>query len=270
MALVKRADSDRMARPALVLDLGDLRKQAEEIERRMRDRAAEIVEQGRAERARLLAGAEDEGRATGYAKGLAQGLEEGRAKGREEAIAALSREGEGLRNGWEASLADFLTRRDEMLAEARADVLLLALMIARRVVKRVIDVDPRVVEDQLCAALSMTVRPTSLVVEVHPADAALAAQVMPDIVKRLCGSAHASLAESETLSRGSVVIRMAGGEVDASITTQVERIVEAIVPAGKIEAARRTLDAAVSDAADPQAADLSSPSPDPAVKDGEE
>jgi flagellar assembly protein FliH len=242
MALLKRADSDRMPRPALVLDLGDLRRQAEDLERRTRERAGEIIEQGRTERAKLLAGAEEQGHAAGREKGFAQGLEEGRTKGRAEAIAALTAEGQALQRAWEASLGEFLTRRDEMLSEARTDVLLLALMIARRVVKRVVDVDPRVVEDQLAAALALTIRPTSLVIEVHPDDAALANEVLPGIVKQLCGGAHAALVPDPARTRGSVVIRTAGGEVDASIDTQIGRIVEAIVPAAGLERARRALD----------------------------
>lgn len=242
MALLKRADSERMARPALVLDLGDLRRQAEELERRTRERTGEIIEQGRAERARLLAGAEEQGHAAGHEKGFAQGLEEGRARGQTEATASLRAEGESVQRAWEAALGEFLAQRDEMLTQARTDVLLLALMIARRVVRRVVDVDPRVVEEQLAAALSLTTRPTSLVIEVHPDDAALAGEILPELIKRFGVGDHASLATSSTIGRGSVVIRTRGGEVDASIDTQLQRIVEAIVPAAELDRARRVLD----------------------------
>lgn len=230
MAVVKRADSDLVARSAVVLDLGDLRRRAEELEAKTIARARQIIDEANAERQRLLAGAAEQGRETGHAAGLARGVIEGREQGKNEAIASMRAQADALSRGFEAALGALVEQREALLTQARTDVLKLAVAIARRVTRRSIDADPRAVMDQLEAALAMTLRPTTLIVEVHPDDAALVREAAPALAKKLAGGPHVEVVERAELSRGSVVLRSAGGEVDASIETQLERIVEAIVP----------------------------------------
>ena len=230
MALVKRADTETLARSALVLDLGDLRRQADELERRTREQCELLIADARAERQRILAGASEHGYADGFAKGLAAGVEEGRRRGHDEAVAAAVDGCKAVQSGWEAALVDFVARRDDMLTQAKNEVLMLALEIARRVLKRVVETRPGVAADQLEAALSMVMRPSTLVVEVHPEDEAIMSVMMPRVGERLSASAHAVLRTRDDLSRGSVILRSEGGEVDASIDTQVRRIIAEIVP----------------------------------------
>lgn len=230
MAVIKHAERDRLARHAVVLDLGDLRRAAEALEAEAKAKARSIVEEAEAERRRLIDGAAEEGRRAGHAEGLAAGLAEGRAQGREEALARHAEEFRRLAESWSLALAEFERRREDLLLDARGQVIALAVAIAERITRRVIRLDATVVQDQLRAALGLAVNPSRLVVRSHPDDAALLREVMSGLADRLGGGEHASFETDESLSRGSVVLAMDHGEVDASIETQLNRIVEALLP----------------------------------------
>ncbi|MDX2114375.1 MAG: FliH/SctL family protein [Planctomycetota bacterium] len=230
MPVVKRADSQNMPRPALVLDLGDLRREAEALEAATRANIAAMLEEARAERARIVAGAREEGLKSGHAEGYRKGHEEGRAAGRAEAIAQTSARLGELATALSAVLDAFTAAREELLLSARAEVLAFAVAAAERVTRRVIAIDPGVVAGQLEAALAMTVAPSRLFVRVHPDDEALAREILPTLVERFAPGAHAVLSPDSTLARGSALIRTELGEVDASIDTQLDRIIEAVLP----------------------------------------
>lgn len=231
MALIKHADARELAREAIVLDLGDLARQGEQLRTRSRAEAESIVAKARAEREQLLAGARDEGHRAGLERGLQegrrQGIEQGRAEARAEAKASL----DALSAAWTEALEAFAAQRDMMLLEARRDVLRLALLIAEKITKRTIRLDAGVVADQLAAVLALVTKPAGLTVAVHPDDLPRAREALPGLCERLARGSHVELIADESLAQGSCVARTAGGGViDASIDVQLERIVAALLP----------------------------------------
>ena len=86
MALIKHAKSDRALKEAIVLDMGDLARQAERLLANARSEAASILEQARTEAHRITNGADERGHAEGYARGVADGRLDGELQGREESI----------------------------------------------------------------------------------------------------------------------------------------------------------------------------------------
>lgn len=239
MALIKHANAAQIAREAIVLDLGDLTRQGQALIDSARARADQILADARAERDRLIAGAAEKGRA----EGLARGLEEGRAKGSEEGrAAALSEHRERLArlaSSWQVALDEFAAQRQMLLNHAHADILKLAAMIAERVVKRAIELDAGVVTDQVRAVLASVTRPTELLLRVHPEDLETARAAMPELLSAFELVRGAEVVGDPSLSRGSCVASaragpggIGGGEIDASIGTQLDRIVEALLPSG--------------------------------------
>lgn len=231
MAVLRQAEAARIAAQAVVLDLGDLKRQGEEMRGRALAEAARIVQEAQKERARLIADAREVGKAEGFAQGrqegLAKGLEEGRQQGLAERKAALGQ----IEAAWVGGLESFLSRREEMLQAAKTDVLKLAAEVARRVVKRVVELEPSVVEGQMEAAIRECSRGTKLVVAVSAADEALARAALPRVMGALGAGASAELMVDEKLTGGSCVIRSAGGgEVNAEIQTQLERVIDAVLP----------------------------------------
>lgn len=241
MALIKNAIARDLARDAVVLDLGDLQSQALVYIQQAQAQAQKVVADAQAERQRIIAGAAEKG----HAEGLARGLEEGSARGHADALeAAIRQHAEALSRveaAWSTALSEFAAQREAMIEHATRDVVTLAVALAERVVKRAITVDPGIVVEQVRAALSVVVRPTELLIRIHPEDRALVQQSLPGLLASMNMIRHAELADDASLDRGSCVAQMrggadpsqesgTGGEIDASIQTQLDRIVEVILP----------------------------------------
>jgi len=239
VALIKRADADRLAREALVLDLADMVRHGEALRRRAEDEAKLTVAHARAERERLVQGAAEAGRREGFAKGEAEGRAKGEAEGRAAALEAQRAAIERTLESWNAALKSFAAARETMLAEARRDVLTLAAAVAERVTKRVAMVDDGVIAAQLEAALRLVSRRTSARVLVSAEDEAGAREVLPGLLAALSTIEHAEIAVDGSLTRGSCVVRTAGGgEIDASVLSQLDRVIaEALPDARRVMAA---------------------------------
>lgn len=227
--LIKNSNSTLMAREAVVLDLGDLAAQADVIKREASAAAERVIRAAREERARILAGAEEQGRREGRESGLARGLEEGRAAGRAEALAAESAALKALQQRWSEALEKFESERAHLLAEARASLLRLAAAVAERVTKRAVEADEHVLTAQLEAALGLVLSPTRLVIEIDPEDRERTLAALPALMERLGGGDNAEVRAREGLGAGSVIVRTDRGEIDASISTQVARAVRALL-----------------------------------------
>ncbi len=230
MAVIKGAESRSAARGAIVLDLGDIGRQAQALERRAVEQANQIVERAQHDRRRLISSATAEGRAAGHAEGLAQGDAEGRVAGHAEALRDAAARFDELARAWDAALQKFESEREEMLQGARADTLAFAAAVALRITRRVIALDSTVVADVLAAALALTIKPTRLVIEVNPEDHTAATEAAPALLARFARSAHAELRAADSLTRGSVLVRTDEGVIDATVETQIQRILDASLP----------------------------------------
>ena len=237
MALIRQRDADRIARDAIVLDLGDLRRQGEDLVAQARAKAAVILQEAQREREALVR--------TGHAEGFARGLQEGRTEGHSRGLEAGTSEAHGARKaelarieaGWTAALSGFLGEREGLMASAREDLLRLAIEIARRATTRLLVSDPRVTGDLMSEAIASAARATRLVVCVHPDDELICRAVLPALMATFPECEHAEIRPDGALARGSVVVRTpAGGEVDASVSTRLDRIARALVPASDADA----------------------------------
>jgi flagellar assembly protein FliH len=255
MALIRGASATAAAKDGVVLNLGDLARQGEAIVASAKKRAEAIVREAEGERARLIAGASEEGRKQGLIEGEKQGRATGEKLGREaaqkERAAALA----GIEKSWTEALGAWEKAREAVTGEAREAVVRLALEIARRLVKRRIDTDPAGAVVQLEAALAMISRPTELTVSVHPHDRAVIEAALPTLAKRFAGARGVELVEDEGVGRAGCVLRSRGalgGEIDATIASQAQRIADALgvkmiaepAPAPALDAAHPPADGA--------------------------
>lgn len=274
MAVLRQADAVRIARDAIVLDLGDLARQGEQVRARAKADAEGILTRAAAERQKMLAGARDEGLTLGLAEGRKKGMEEGRKEGAAAALVEQRGSLQKLEAAWSAALDDFIQQREGVLLEARQDVLRLAVMMGERITKRKIEVDPSVVVGQLEAALALLAHPTRLTMAVSPADEALAKEAMPGLMSRLPSAQHVDLVIDPALTQGSCIARTgAGGMIDASIPTQLDRMVAALMPPAPVPAAATAVPAvaapaAAASAAATAAAETPPPPPPPAAPGG--
>lgn len=233
MPLIRRADRDQVAREAVVLHLDDLARRAEKLRSEAEEAARKLVDDARAERERILAGAREagleKGLEEGRERGFAEGVEEGRRLVLEQARTQLA----SLERSWAEALDRFERDRDTFLLAARREVLGLAMLAAEMITRRQCEADPAVVVDQLGAVLELVTRPAKVVVAIHPEDDEHVRRAMPALMERFPAARGIELRHDESLSRGSCVARLdgeGGGVIDASIRTQLERIAAALVP----------------------------------------
>jgi len=230
MGLIRRAQLDASARDPIVLDLGDLTRQADQIKRLATDQAEQIIADARTERDRIVDGAQEAGHAEGFAAGREEGLAEGRAHGKDEAFAQHTAEFDVLRENWSAALDSFTSLRDDMLLESKQDVLRLAVLLAEKIVKRKVEIDDRVAIEQLSAVLESLAHRTKLRVGVNPLDRSQLELALPALVKRFDAD-HVELYDDTEISRGSVMVATpTGGQIDAGIDSQLERLVKMLLP----------------------------------------
>lgn len=215
---------------AAVLDLSDLDRQAKRILDDAREKASRIMQQAQQEAEQLIANADAIGHQQGLERGMAEGREQGRREGHEQVIAELKPRIESLMRSWMDALQQWEAERTEMILSAREDALAFAVAMGEKVIFRTVQVDGTIIEDQLAEALSLLSQPSRVAVTINPRDRALAEEVLPELLRSLGESSHATIRDDPSVTPGGCVLRTAGGEVDATLETQLDRIVHAILP----------------------------------------
>jgi flagellar assembly protein FliH len=234
MPVVKSGQSVPMLRNAVVLEMGDVEAHALGILRDADARAAAAVEEAERRAAHLTANADQKGHVEGFQRGMLEGREKGLRDGRDEALAESRERFAAIAERWTAAIDEWEANRERLFDEAREDVLRFAFALAERVVHRLVRADANIVADQMRTALEHLSRPTVLQVSIHPDDRASVEQTMPDVAASLGRSAHVHLHDDPTLDRGGCVVATAGGYVDASIATQLDRLAEALLREGRL------------------------------------
>lgn len=230
MPMIRRADAATLARDAVVLDLGDLARQGRSIVERAETEAERIVNEAKAERERLIAGADEKGHAEGLARGHAEGHAKGFEAGKAEAIEAQKAELVRLQAAWHEAMSGFESLRSELQLEAERGVLALAVRLGERVAKRAIEGDVEAAARQLVEAIELTMTPSRVRVRVAAEGAEAVRAALPALSDRLHESASVVVIEDASLSHGSVIVEADETRIDATIETQLERIVESLLP----------------------------------------
>lgn len=233
MPLLKAERALPQLKDAVVLDLGDLAAQGRRVIEAARERADAILAEARREAAGLTAAAAEAGRAAGHAEGRAAGHAEGVAAGHAEATETARAAAEPLCTSLREVLDGWDTQRRTFEDVAQTDVLRLAVALGEKVVHRHVLADPSVAVDQVSAALRRVLEATDLRLRIHPDDRPVLAETLPDLLAGLAHLQHVELVDDPDVGRGGCAVDLPeGGGVDASIGVQLERIAEALLPAG--------------------------------------
>lgn len=230
MALIKSSNTGGLVTRGFE-DLGELKHQASEIVGAARIEAGRILDAARAEATAHVGEAEPRGLAQGREQGLAEGRAEGERLGREEAIGRFTSQFEALAESWTAALGEFETLRHDMMQAARKDIVELAVTMAGKIARRVIEADPTVVEDQVAEVLGIVTASSRVTVSINPKDRVLVKSVLPALCERLAASADVELRDDTDIERGGCVLTTGSGRIDATVETQLQRMAEALVPA---------------------------------------
>jgi flagellar assembly protein FliH len=151
-----------------------------------------------------------------FAEGYAAGLEEARehTAPAAEALAAAAREVASL--------------RDSAAQAVEAAAVDLALQIAEQALGAALAVEPERVLDVVRGALRRLLERERLLVLVNPEDLDMVRAGMGALVAELGGIEHVEVQAERRVLRGGAVVRTAEGDVDANLSTKLERAREVL------------------------------------------
>jgi flagellar assembly protein FliH len=151
----------------------------------------------------------------------AAGLREGEAAARNYGAAELKRTLDRLAQ----SIQELAGWRARLRHEAEADLVRLALEIARRVVRREMAIDPDALRGLVTAALEKLRGQDISRVKVHPSHAALLAACL----KQAPGGNAVEVVADSSREPGAIIFETARGNLDASVDAQLQEIERGLV-----------------------------------------
>jgi len=177
------------------------------------------MDAARAEAEALLADARAQVDAA-IAAGREEGYRDGTAQGLQETGTAAAAFAEGARRLEE--LAEQLRR------DAVRDATALAVEVAARVLRAELAARPERVADVVRGAIRRAADRSALVARVSPRDLAACRAAAPAIMEEMGGIARLEVVDDPRVSPGSCLLETASGDVDATVESQLARILEAL------------------------------------------
>jgi flagellar assembly protein FliH len=227
MGLIKSAEAPV---GLTAFSMKDIEAAARGIILRAREQAEEILAAARAE-AEVL---RKEAHSAGWAQGNQQGLEEGRAQGAKSGHAQALGEHGAAMGDLVKSLAQTARQiehdRDELETLALREVIDLSCAIARRITKRQGLIDPQVMVDNLKEAMSRAVHAADVRVALHPSQMETLRRELANLQLSWPQLKHVELSEDASIAPGGARVFTAGGQVDGTLDTQLDRIIAELAP----------------------------------------
>jgi flagellar assembly protein FliH len=230
----EREELIREARDSADAILAEARRRAEEETgraaedaERIRKEAGEAAEQLLAEanqKAQELQGsaqaAFEKERADAAAAGRAEGREAGYAEGEAEANRLIER--------LQTMLERARSRREEILAETEQQIVDLALLMARKVIKIISETHKEVVKANVTEALRKVKDRGDIIIRVNLADLKLATEHVNSFIHKMEGAKGIQVAEDSSVDPGGCIIETDFGEIDARISSQLAELEDKI------------------------------------------
>jgi len=183
------------------------------------ERPAFLVEDSASAEERAAA-VQAEAQRLGHQEGIERGLAEARVRVERalEAVAAAER-----------AMAEM---HDRYVADAEAAAVDLAFQIAEKVIGTTIATDREAVLGVVSGALLRTTDREHLVLEVNPGDFELVRDSAAELAARLGGISRMEVVSERRVEAGGCVVRTEAGEIDARVSSQLERVRQLLAEAG--------------------------------------
>src|SRR4051794_14629679 len=227
MALIKSNNAPATLTP---FSMKDIEGHARRVLMQAQRRATELLLAAQEEAEKLKKQQHAKGLAEGRAEGLAAGLEEGRKAGHQQALAEHQANLTQLTTALSSGLEQLEAQRRQLEAEAGAEVIRLAVAIARRAAKKLGATDAAVLSANIDEAMKLVVHARDVRVAIHPSQRATLFATLPQLKLKWPALEHVELIEDATLAPGGCRIFTRGGEVDAALDEQIDRIAAELVP----------------------------------------
>jgi flagellar assembly protein FliH len=221
------------APPALApFSLRDIEQQAQEILLRARQKAEQLLAHAQVEAQKLRAHEKALGSAEGREEGLRTGYEEGLATGTAQALDEHRASFTQLITALNDATQQMEQSRRQLEEEAMSEVVRLAIAIADRVTKRRASLEgPRVLSDNVVAAVKLVVHAADLRIAVNPSQRQTLHEILPKLAMQWPSLQHVELIEDAGVAPGGCRLHTRQGIVDADLNEQLKRIAAELVPA---------------------------------------
>lgn len=146
-------------------------------------------------------------------------------EGYKEGIAKAQADIEELRN----SLKAFLSAKEDVFGYIAPDIVEISVDIARKIVKKEIDVEPQSALDMVMDVLKNISKDEKHVnIKVNPSQLAFIKENLPESIASAGIEAKIKVSPDDTVDEGGCVVYTTNGVIDATINTQLEIIKEAL------------------------------------------
>ncbi|PIE71480.1 MAG: hypothetical protein CSA22_02950 [Deltaproteobacteria bacterium] len=161
---------------------------------------------------------------TGFAEGREEGFEKGREEGYREARSVGERAADYLHGVIEAVAAD----RDQMLRRYEADMVELAIRIAKKVIYGQVAATPEVVRHAVAETLNLLVDPEHVILYVSPDDYEFIELIKDDFFEQIRSLKTVRITADPGIMRGGCRVERQGGEIVADIDARLEAVEMAV------------------------------------------
>lgn len=207
----------------------DLKALAAKILRRANDVAQQKIKQAEQSIQDSHAKAIEDGHAAGYSEGFAKGEEEGKAAGEQAARDEFTQKVGGITAALQATLQDLSARKVSLQAEAEADLLELSVEIAKRIVRREVEVDPKFVLPVMQEAVALTNNKSDLTIHVNPCDLAAIEEELPTLKAIFSDLGRVDATPDNKIGKGGVRVMSPDGEIDMRLEEQFKALERALI-----------------------------------------
>lgn len=236
-----RVTEDEVRRlDAVPFEFADIRALAQRILKRAQEQGMAKIEAARKQVAAMEKQAYDKA----YQEAVPKAKEEGFAKGEKEGLAAADKkiavaiesEKESLRQnaqpvtGVLEQLAAIMNEnRQQLLAQAEGDLLLLALDIAKRLVGHELSVDAEAIRPLATECIGLVTDRTGITARVNPEDFRVMNEIMPELQTIFPDLGPVKIESDASVERGGIMAATREAEVDMRLATRLAAFEEAIL-----------------------------------------
>jgi flagellar assembly protein FliH len=230
--VIKAGDALQVERQIRPVDLADHLAEASQVVERARREAAALVEQGKREADELRAGAREAGQQEGHKAGWDAGWAAGHQQAREEARQAFETRHLSMVQALQAATATLDGQRESLALQGERDLLRFAMRVAGELTFAVGRTYPEAAVANLRRCLERVQQRCDLVVYAHPQDLETLKEFATKEWEAL-GEGHAVRFEAdESMAPGGCKVTGRETEVDASLDTQIEQLVQLFLGGG--------------------------------------
>jgi len=151
-----------------------------------------------------------------YENGFAQGERDGFELGEKKAAKFVEK--------IENLFMESIPLKEEIIKQHEKEILDLIFVIAGKIAHHQIESDAGTVKDTILNALELSVQKSKIVIRVNPKDYDFVEKLRPDLFMKFNEVKSIIISSDQSISRGGCFLETPGGDVDARVEAQLEKI----------------------------------------------